>query len=173
MQIRVKTEGNNPISNFFLKKDVKREQALNITEERSSFNESVKTNWPEDMKEEPEPMKEIKEEESSVGEKWPSDKTDRTILPKGVKEEPGTADDIRSQSSEEKGDHDAKSITSILPNEKTTKQLHKRDYEEFLADSNPATDKTDKLGTSPLKRKGNLKDAGDKQPTLFSYFSKK
>ncbi|KAJ4729068.1 Embryonic stem cell-specific 5-hydroxymethylcytosine-binding protein [Melia azedarach] len=172
-EIRVKTEGNNPISNFFLKKDVKREQALNITEERSSFNESVKTNWPEDMKEEPEPMKEIKEEESSVGEKWPSDKTDRTILPKGVKEEPGTADDIRSQSSEEKGDHDAKSITSILPNEKTTKQLHKRDYEEFLADSNPATDKTDKLGTSPLKRKGNLKDAGDKQPTLFSYFSKK
>lgn len=170
-EIQLKTEGKNPISNFFSKKESKKERESK-TEEKSSFEESVKTNLPKGMK--GEPIKEIKKESASgLEEKYSSDTTAQTNLPKSVKEEPVTADDIRTQSLVEKGDPDTKSLASVLSDEDTKKRLQKRDYEEFLADSKPATDGNDKLGTSPLKKKGNVKDAGEKQPTLFSYFSKK
>lgn len=171
LQIQLKTEGKNPISNLFFKKQIKKERESK-TEDKSSFDESVETNLPKRMK--GEPIKEIKEEPvSGLEEKYSSDTTAQTNLPKSVKDEPVTADDIRTQSLVEKGDPDTKSIASVLSDEDTKKRLQKRDYEEFLADSKPAIDGNDKLGTSPLKRKGNVKDAGEKQPTLFSYFSKK
>lgn len=171
LQIPLKTEGKNPISNFFLKKEIKKEQESKM-DEKSSFDESVKTNLPKRMK--GEPIKEIKEEPvSGLEEKYSFDTTAQTNLPKSVKDEAVTADDIRTQSSVEKGDPDTKSVASVLSDEDTKKELQKRDYKEFLADSKPVTDGNNKLETSPLKRKGNVKDAVEKQPTLFSYFSKK
>ncbi|KAL9420010.1 hypothetical protein AB3S75_037723 [Citrus x aurantiifolia] len=170
-EIPLKTEGKNPISNFFLKKEIKKEQESKM-EEKSSLDESVKTNLPKRMK--GEPIKEIKEEPvSGLEQKYSFDTTAQTNLPKSMKDEAVTAYDIRTQSSVEKGDPDTKSIASVLSDEDTKKQIQKRDYKEFLADSKPVTDGNNKLETSSLKRKGNVKDAGEKQPTLFSYFSKK
>ncbi|XAR60901.1 hypothetical protein NMG60_11034442 [Bertholletia excelsa] len=48
----------------------------------------------------------------------------------------------------------------------------KRDYEEFSADIKPSDGKAEKPQRSPTRKKGKLGAAGDKQPTMFSYFKK-
>lgn len=48
----------------------------------------------------------------------------------------------------------------------------KRDYEEFSANAKPPDRKTDMPSTSPKKKKGGARGAGEKQATLFSYFGK-
>ncbi|KAJ7961657.1 Embryonic stem cell-specific 5-hydroxymethylcytosine-binding protein [Quillaja saponaria] len=88
--------------------------------------------------------------------------SNKTDLPENLKEE----------REDEKEDHDPKSIVSTRSQEDAVKCQIKRDYEEFTADSKLAVEKTDQVCTSPLKKKGNLKTSGDKQPTLLSYFGK-
>ncbi|XP_031263351.1 uncharacterized protein LOC116121546 isoform X1 [Pistacia vera] len=171
-EIQLKTEGKNPISNFFLKKESKNEGCLNfLNTNTSSIDESVKANLPKGSEEEP--NKEIKEEQELNLGYNSFDRSAETIPSKSLKEALVTADDIGTQASSAKAEHDLKSLVSILPNEGTKKCKTKRDYERFLADSKPPIGRTDKLGVSPVKRKGNLKDGDDKQPTLFSYFGEK
>ncbi|KAJ0112521.1 hypothetical protein Patl1_01491 [Pistacia atlantica] len=142
-------------------------KALNLVR----IDESVKANLPKGSEEEP--NKEIKEEQELNLGYNSFDRSAETIPSKSLKEALVTADDIGIQASSAKAEHDLKSLVSILPNEGTKKCKTKRDYEQFLADSKPPIGRTDKLGVSPVKRKGNLKDGDDKQPTLFSYFGKK
>ncbi|KAK6940450.1 SOS response associated peptidase (SRAP) [Dillenia turbinata] len=58
----------------------------------------------------------------------------------------------------------------VLPTEGAIKR--ERDHEEFTVDVKP-TDKTKEASASPAKKKANLKNASDKQPTMLSYFGKK
>ncbi|GAB4841502.1 hypothetical protein Ancab_022218 [Ancistrocladus abbreviatus] len=50
----------------------------------------------------------------------------------------------------------------------------KRDYDEFLtaADTKPSGEEIEKPLTSPAKKKGNIKGASEKQPTMLSYFAR-
>ncbi|KAL5794591.1 hypothetical protein ACOSP7_003185 [Xanthoceras sorbifolium] len=166
-EIQLKTDGN-PISNFFLRKEIKEQSNM---EEKSLFDDSVKTNPLKGLKEEP--IKEIKKEgESDLEQKNSCDISDLANQPKRLKQEHVTADDSGIQSSVKEGNHNAKSSISILANENTAKRQKTEDIEEFVADLKSAPHRIDKLGTIAVK-KGNVKDAGGKQPTLFSYFGKK
>ncbi|XP_015892568.3 uncharacterized protein LOC107426796 isoform X2 [Ziziphus jujuba] len=116
---------------------------------------------------------ELKSEKEST-----SDISVKSDLPKSLKEEPKEEPEPREsnegQSSlTENEEQDFKSSEPTLPKDDAGKCQTKRAYEELSADSELATDETEKLITSPAKKKGNLKSAGDnKQPTLFSYFGK-
>lgn len=67
---------------------------------------------------------------------------------------------------------DSKSNVSMPSGEGATYSQPKRDYEEFSAQEKSFSDITDKPQSTPARKKGNLGRAGDKQPTLFSYFGK-
>ncbi|XP_058093534.1 uncharacterized protein LOC131239712 isoform X2 [Magnolia sinica] len=68
---------------------------------------------------------------------------------------------------------DVKPKVSTPGNSGAEKCGMKRDYEEFVTDSRLPTAITEKLSPPcSAKKKGNLKNAGDKQPTLLSYFGR-
>ncbi|KAK1567598.1 hypothetical protein Q3G72_014100 [Acer saccharum] len=159
-EIQLKTEGKNPISKFFLRKQIK-EQESNL-EEKSLFDKSVKTSPVKGLKEDP--IKEMKvEQESDLEQKNSCDKSDEGSQPKRLKLEPVTADDTGTQSFVKKGDDDkAKSSAYMLSNEETAKKQTKQGDEEFVADLKSGPDRRDKLDTILVKKKGNLKDAGGK-----------
>ena len=115
----------------------------------------------------------IKEEESNLEEKKSSAKSFMTDPPKtkSFKKEPDTEDSKALSFFTGKGDQDSTS-SFVHSQDGPTKCQLKRDYEEFNADSEKNTDETSKLCSTPARKKGNLKDCGDKQPTLFSYFGK-
>lgn len=92
---------------------------------------------------------------------------------KCLKEEPEHREQEVQTSLAEKEEYDLKTSVHSLSQEGASKCHMKRAYEELSADSKLAMDETEKLITSPAKKKGNLKSAGDnKQHTLFSYFGK-
>ncbi|KAL6209030.1 hypothetical protein ACLB2K_019973 [Fragaria x ananassa] len=99
------------------------------------------------------------------------DSSVKTEFPESVNEEPETKEERVKPSSTVKCE-DSKGSFSTLSQEDASKAQTKRDYEEFLADSKPVLNESDKKsGASPAK-KVNLKTSHDKQPTLFSYFGK-
>lgn len=161
-EIQLKNE-QRPISKFFSTKGIKNEQGLS--------NEPVKSNLPQSLKEEPAienstglPSSTVKgDHDSACSRSVPQEEsTWFTNLPKSLKQEPETEDKTGLPFP---GDHDSKC------DEEATKLPIKRDFEEFSADSKPNTDTVEK--PSPVTKKGKLnKNAGDKQPTLFSYFGK-
>lgn len=162
LQIQLKNE-QRPISKFFSTKGIKNEQGLS--------NEPIKSNLPQSLKEEPAienstglPSSTVKgDHDSACSRSVPQEEsTWFTNLPKSLKQEPETEDKTGLPFP---GDHDSKC------DEEATKLPIKRDLEEFSADSKPNTDTVEK--PSPVTKKGKLnKNAGDKQPTLFSYFGK-
>ncbi|KAI3924007.1 hypothetical protein MKW92_027478 [Papaver armeniacum] len=88
-----------------------------------------------------------------------------------LKVEPEENSDLPSDS-KEKRSH--KSDSYPLHPEEDKKCGIKRDYEEVESETKPSPDKIGKTKMSPLKKKSNTnKTAGDKQPTLLSYFGKK
>ncbi|KAL6217813.1 hypothetical protein ACLB2K_011030 [Fragaria x ananassa] len=100
------------------------------------------------------------------------DSSVKTEFPESLNEEPETKEEKVQPSSTVKCE-DSKSSVSILSQEDASKEQTKRDYEEFLADSKPLPNESDKKSSaSPAKKKVNLKTSHDKQPTLFSYFRK-
>lgn len=114
-----------------------------------------------------------KEAESNPEEKSSPDVSVKTDVPKCLKEEPEDRENEVQSSLTEKEEHDLKPSVPSLSQDDADKCQTKRSYEELSADSKWATDETEKLITSPAKKKGNLKSTGDnKQPTLFSYFGK-
>ncbi|XP_043718525.1 abasic site processing protein YoqW isoform X2 [Telopea speciosissima] len=92
----------------------------------------------------------------------------RINLLENVKDEPGNQEDTED-ATDSKGNNGSKSDVSSLLQEEAGKCGIKRDYEESAADLKSTIDK---LETSHAKKKANLKSAGDKQPTLLSYFGK-
>lgn len=106
-------------------------------------------------------------------EKSPCEKSVKTDTPKYLKEEPEHREREAQTSLAENGEYDFKSSAPSLSQEDASKSQTKRAYEELSADSKLAVDETENLITSPAKKKGKPKSAGDnKQPTLFSYFGK-
>ncbi|XP_035541281.1 abasic site processing protein YoqW isoform X3 [Juglans regia] len=115
----------------------------------------------------------IKEEqESTIEEKNSSAETFRTDPTKSLKRETDTEDNTAISSITDKGGQDSKSITIHSEDDATAKCQVKRDYEAFKAGLEPMTDNTVKQCSTPARKKGNVKSAGDKQPTLLSYFGK-
>ncbi|KAM3731354.1 hypothetical protein ACB098_12G157000 [Castanea mollissima] len=191
--IKLRIEGSNPITKFFSTKATKKEESSNL-EEKNSCAESFKTDPPKRFKKEPETQdntafssftekgdqdarsnpiskffstKGIKEEESNLEEKKSSAASFMTDPPKtnSFKKEPDTVDSKAVSFFTGKGDQDSTSSVVHSQDGPAKCQL-KRDYEEFNADE------TSKLCSTPARKKGNPKDCGDKQPTLFSYFGK-
>ncbi|PSR86309.1 Embryonic stem cell-specific 5-hydroxymethylcytosine-binding protein [Actinidia chinensis var. chinensis] len=98
----------------------------------------------------------------------------KTNQPKSLKEEPPeTEDSVDHPSVVDKPNNESKPNVSTHCCEGVANLPIKRDYEDISADTKPSIGKGDKPRTSPLRKKGNLGAAGDKQPTLFSYFGKK
>lgn len=91
-----------------------------------------------------------------------------------LKEEPETQGNADYQSFTDKSNKDTKSNVSMLTCEGATHFQSKRDYEKFSAEEKPSLSfvVTDKPQATPVRKKGNLGGAGDKQRTLFSYFGK-
>lgn len=89
-----------------------------------------------------------------------------------LKEEPETQGTVDYQSFTDKSNKDSKSNVSMLTCEGATHFQSKRDYEKFSAEEKPSYDVTDKPHATPVRKKGNLGGAGDKQKTLLSYFGK-
>ncbi|KAL2488239.1 hypothetical protein Fot_41531 [Forsythia ovata] len=85
---------------------------------------------------------------------------------KGTKEVPETQDDSITN----KDDYDIKPDVASVSVEGTGDIPGKRIYEELSADAKPFAKETDRLNTSPVRKKG--KGATDKQPTLLSFFRK-
>jgi hypothetical protein len=94
----------------------------------------------------------------------------KTDASKSLKKEPNTEDNTPMLSFTEGGQDSKSTITQSQ--DSTAKCQMKCDYGEFQADSEPITDETIKLCSTPARKKRNLKSASDKQPTLFSYFGK-
>ena len=145
LQIKLKTEGNTPISKNFTK---------GVKKERESTPEEKSVNVvPEKLlKEEPE-SKEDTESESKL------------LSPKGVKKEPKPKEELESKenigpSSSEKGEQESKSVFSSFHQEVGGKSRIKWECEELSADSKLASNKSDRLSASPAK-KVKLKIAGD------------
>ncbi|KAG6630922.1 hypothetical protein CIPAW_13G054700 [Carya illinoinensis] len=93
----------------------------------------------------------IKEEqESTIEEKNSSAETFRIDPTKSLKKETDTEDNTAISSITDKGGQDSKSIT-----------IHSEDEDTAKCQC-----------TTPARKKGNVKGAGDKQPTLLSYFGK-
>ncbi|GMP90229.1 hypothetical protein CsSME_00041448 [Camellia sinensis var. sinensis] len=97
----------------------------------------------------------------------------KTNQRKSLKEEPETEDDVDCPSLTEESSDGSKPNVSTLSDKAAANLPIKREYEEFSADMKPCIGETNKPQISPPKKKGNLGAAGDKQPTLFSYFGKK
>ncbi|KAI3932901.1 hypothetical protein MKX01_031883 [Papaver californicum] len=87
-----------------------------------------------------------------------------------LKVEPEENIDLPSDSKEKRSD---KSDSSPLHPEEDKKCGIKRGYEELESETKPSPNKIVKAKMSPLKKKSNIKTAGDKQPTLLCYFGKK
>lgn len=114
----------------------------------------------------------IKEEqESTIEEKNSSARTFWTHPTKSLKRETDTEDNTAISSLIGKGGQDSKSLT-IHSQDDTAKRQVKRDYEAFKADLEPMADNTVKPCSTPARKKGNVKSAGDKQPSLLCYFGK-
>ncbi|XP_023891332.1 uncharacterized protein LOC112003380 isoform X1 [Quercus suber] len=198
-EIKLKIEGSNPITKFFSTKATKKEESSNL-EEKNSCAESFKTDPPKRFKKEPETQdntafssftekgdqdarsnpiskffstKGIKEEESNLEEKKSSAESFMTDPPitNSFKKEPDTEDSKALSFFTGKGDQDSTSSV-VHSQDRPAKCQLKRDYEEFNAVSEKNIDETSKLCSTPARKKGNPKDCGDKQPTLFSYFGK-
>ncbi|KAL5562202.1 hypothetical protein UlMin_031949 [Ulmus minor] len=158
-EIKLKTEGNTPISKFFTK---------GVKKEPESTPEEKSVNVPEKL---------LKEEHES---KDDTKSESKLFSPKGVKTEPKAKEEPESKeniglgpSSSEKGEQESKSVFSSFHQEGGGKSGIKRECEELSADSKLASNKSDKLSASPAK-KVKLKTAGDsKQPSVLSFFSKK
>ncbi|XP_037496066.1 abasic site processing protein YoqW isoform X2 [Jatropha curcas] len=114
--------------------------------------------------------KEIKSEQESNLQGSTCEKSADVNTPKRVKEEDVIADKLDIPSLV---NNDSRSSVCTITKEDGTKYKTKRDYEETLNDSKLGLDKDEKPPQSPARKKVNLKIDGDKQPTLFSYFSKK
>uniref|UniRef100_A0A2N9H4Q1 Embryonic stem cell-specific 5-hydroxymethylcytosine-binding protein n=1 Tax=Fagus sylvatica TaxID=28930 RepID=A0A2N9H4Q1_FAGSY len=197
-EIKLKIEGSNPITKFFSTKAIKKEESSNL-EEKNSCAQSIKTDPPKSFKKELEtedntafsPFTEkgdqdarsnpisrffsaegIKEEqESNFEEKNSSAESFKTHPPKSFKKEPDTEDNKALLFFTGKGEQDSTSSVVHSQDGPAKCQL-KRDYDELKGDSEQTTNETDKLCSTPARKKGNLKGGGDKQPTLFSYFGK-
>jgi hypothetical protein len=111
-----------------------------------------------------------REQESDLEAKNSYAESLKTDLSKSLKKEPSTEDNTPMLSFTEGGQDSKSTITQSQDN--TAKCQMKCDYGEFQADSEPVTDETIKLCSTPARKKRNLKSASDKQPTLFSYFGK-
>ncbi|XP_059432624.1 uncharacterized protein LOC132165919 isoform X2 [Corylus avellana] len=111
-----------------------------------------------------------REEESNLEAENSCAKSFKTDPSKSMKKEPNTEDNTPILSFTE-GDQDSKSAI-IDSQDSTAKCQMKWDNGEFQAASEPITDETIKLCSTPARKKRNLKSASDKQPTLFSYFGK-
>lgn len=110
-----------------------------------------------------------KEDQSEPQLTTPHKELVKTEKLKSPKDEPETADNNNQESYSEKISDESKSmVTTVGPD---TLPL-KREYNEFSSDIKPSPDEADKQYSSPAKKKGNIKSAGDKQKTLFSYFGK-
>ncbi|CAK9140871.1 unnamed protein product [Ilex paraguariensis] len=164
-EIQLKAEETNTISKFFSKKGIKSEQQSYV---KNTHDAHIKTSQLKSLKEEPETPgctdkpKRLEEPETQ----------DSTGKPKRLKEEPETEEGIYHQSFQSlpvEDKDDSKPNVSALWREGTTDFQSKRGYEEFLADTKLSTNETAKLSASPMRKK---EKAGDKQPTLFSYFGK-
>ncbi|GMY33730.1 abasic site processing protein HMCES [Fagus crenata] len=197
-EIKLKIEGSNPITKFFSTKAIKKEESSYL-EEENSCAQSIKTDPPKSFKKELEtedntafspftkkgdqdarsnPISRffsaegIKEEqESNFEEKNSSAESFKTHPPKSFKKEPDTEDNKALLFFTGKGEQDSTSSVVHSQDGPAKCQL-KRDYDELKGDSEQTTNETDKLCSTPARKKGNLKGGGDKQPTLFSYFGK-
>ncbi|OVA01655.1 Protein of unknown function DUF159 [Macleaya cordata] len=109
------------------------------------------------------------EEETHMQIKSSPEESCHTDPSKSVKEEEENTDLPTDSKEKRSGKSD---ISSLLPGE-AEKCGTKREYEELVSDTMPSVDKIGKLEMSPPKKKGNIKTAGDKQPTLLSYFGRK
>lgn len=166
-EIKLKSEDKNTISKFFQTKGVKKEEDSDM-KEKTLYNDSIDTNFPKDVKEEPYP--EDNEEIPSSAEKDGDSKSSASpsTTMTEVKTEAMTEVDERNSLSMEMRDNESKSNVSPLNAGASVKCQSKRDFEKFLGVVKPGKD-----GTDPAKKKGNFKVNDDKQPTLFSYFGKR
>ncbi|GJX27736.1 embryonic stem cell-specific 5-hydroxymethylcytosine-binding protein [Tanacetum coccineum] len=109
-----------------------------------------------------------KEDQSEPQLTTPHKELVKTEKLKNPKDEPETADNNQEPYSEKVSDESKSTVTTVGL---STLPL-KREYNEFSSDIKPSLDEADKQYSSPAKKKGNIKGAGDKQKTLFSYFGK-
>lgn len=135
-------------------------------EEKTMSDDFLETNKLKGLTKDP--IQKIKEEkEPDLEQKNSGYQSDATNQLNQVKQEPMIADKTGAECTNIKKECDeAQRNAAILPSEEISVRPAKRGYEEFVADS------SDKSGKVPAK-KGNLKDGGGKQPSLFSYFAKK
>ncbi|KAA8550550.1 hypothetical protein F0562_002234 [Nyssa sinensis] len=156
-EIELKTE-KKLISKFFSKKGIDDVKDLNPQVGRTC-EELIKSSQLKNLKEEPETQNS------------PEHTTSASQLKK-LKEDLESQDSKEHPSFTEKGNDDSKPKVSTLAHVGAANSQTKWDHEEFSADTKPSTDEADRLSTSPVRKKGKHGGAGDKQPTLFSYFGK-
>lgn len=110
--------------------------------------------------------KEIKKEEAKGEEKSSHHDSVETDVHTSFKGEPKVEDCNEFSSPTDKSD-----VAKHLDDTTGQGQV-KRDYKDFLTDSDQGTYQTNVTQTSPLKKKREVKSNEDKQPTLFAYFTK-
>ncbi|XP_059626266.1 uncharacterized protein LOC132269191 isoform X2 [Cornus florida] len=151
-EIQLKIEKKNSISKFFSKKEIDDEKVLK-PQVGSANEEHNRTSQLKSLKEEPE-TRDMAGKPSSTS----------PLI--SLKKEPETQHNTDYPSSTGECNYNSEPKTAGNP------QI-KRDLEELSADTKASIDDTKKLCTSPVRKKGNFGGAGDKQPTLFSYFGKR
>jgi hypothetical protein len=80
-------------------------------------------------------------------------------------------EDLGEEAKTKEGDRDLKSSGSSPQN--VTKFSIKREYDAISPDSKPSLANNGQVSANPGRKKGKVKTADDKQPTLFSYFGKR
>ncbi|XP_038713852.1 abasic site processing protein HMCES isoform X2 [Tripterygium wilfordii] len=179
-------------------KEIKREQEFSFNMEDGSMEEckkeqesspkgnyscdgcgSVETKLDKSMKEEP--KTEVDEEKLAFtakedpdsntsaheGSKCLTKRNDEELLDKSMKEEPKTEVDEEKLAFTAKEDPDSNTSAH-----EGSKCLTKRNYEELSTDSKLVKVDISKPSTSPARKKASIKNAGDKQSTLHSFFKK-
>ncbi|KAL6967945.1 hypothetical protein U1Q18_033748 [Sarracenia purpurea var. burkii] len=98
----------------------------------------------------------------------------KTNQPKSLKEETETQDSPDHPFTTDEGNVESKPNVFPTSSEAASKPPIKRDYEEFSADAKPSGGKADEPQATTRRKKGSFGaiGAGDKQPTLLSYFGK-
>ncbi|XP_021907327.1 uncharacterized protein LOC110821713 [Carica papaya] len=180
-EIPLKKEEKNQILKFFSTKESRKEGSKR--HEENPLDESVKTGFQKNLKEEPETedFTENLKEELQTGNLKEEPQTEDPA--ENLKEEPKT-EDLTENLKEEPETEDNREILSLTKMENNdpepgdsiyegaVKVEKKRDREELLADQKSVVDKVESRPW-PVKKKGKLKSTDDKQPTLLSYFGKK
>ncbi|KAL6563496.1 hypothetical protein OROGR_002455 [Orobanche gracilis] len=154
--IQVKTENTRSISLFFSKKDIHAPHEPKVGKPRKVYD-SVEASEPKIVKEEPESLQTL--ENTGIRMKGESVENSQQ---KRIKEEPESQDDDDHHRS---STHDSCSLSP----KGGPSVIDKRDYADFSSQSSGKEAWNKNISRVRKRNKG----VPDKQPTLFSYFSKR